>query len=170
MLRTQGMSFLEHKECPSSNTRNVFLRPQGMFFFEHKECLSSNTRNVLLRTQGMSCFEHKECLSWNTRNVLLRTRGMSFLEHKECLSPNTRNFSAVLCALPFRQCNKWNTAMCSDPFGCVRTHSDVFGRNRIRLSTFGGVWTHLKILRLLMFFRMILISFGCFLTSGAYFY
>ena len=90
------MSFFEHRECLSSNTRNVFPRTQGMFS---------------LRTQGMSCFERKECLSSNTRNVVLQTHKMFFFEHKECPSWNTRKFSAVLCALPFRQCNKRNTAI-----------------------------------------------------------
>ena len=94
-----------------------------MSFIEHKECLSSNTRNVFLRTRGMSCFEQKECLSWNTRNVPLRTQGMSFLEHKECLSLSTRNFSAVLCALPFRQCNKRNTANCGRRTKCGQNMS-----------------------------------------------
>merc|ERR1712185_607776 len=74
-FRTQGMSFFEYKECPSSNTRIVFLRTQGMFFFEHKECLSPNTRNVFLRTYGMSFAEHKDCPPSNTRNVFLRTQG-----------------------------------------------------------------------------------------------
>ena len=48
--------------------------------------------------------------SSNTRSVLPRTQGTSFFEHKECLFSNTRKFSAVLCALAFRQCNKRNTA------------------------------------------------------------
>ena len=32
----------------SRNTRNVLLRTQGISSFEHKECPASNTRNVLL--------------------------------------------------------------------------------------------------------------------------
>ena len=87
LLRTQGLSFFEHKECLSSNTRNAFLRTQGMSFFEHKDCPSSTTRNVLLRTQGLSFFEHKE---------------LSFFKHKDCSSntrncpsSNTRNFDVV---------------------------------------------------------------------------
>ena len=106
-LRTQGMSCFEHKECLSSNTRNVMLRTQGMSSFEHNECPSSNTRNVLLRTQGMSFFEQEECRSSNTRNVLLRTQGMSFFEHKECPSSNTRNvLLRTLCHKEWRKCRR----------------------------------------------------------------
>ena len=117
------MFFFEHGECPSSNRRNVFPGTRGMSFFEHRECVSSNPRDVLLRTRGMSFLEHKECHSSNARNVLLRTHGMSFLEHKDRLSSNTRNFSAVLCALPLRQCNKRNTANCGRRTKCGQNMS-----------------------------------------------
>ena len=91
LLGTQGMSSLEHKECPASNTRNVLLGTHGMFCFDHKECLASNTRNVLFQTQRMFCFEHKECSASNTKNVLLRTQRMFCLKHTEHLK-NERLF------------------------------------------------------------------------------
>ena len=91
LLRTQGMSSLEHKECPASNTRNVLLGTHGMFCFDHKECLASNTRNVLFQTQRMFCLEHKECSASNTKNVLLRTQRMFCLKHTEHLK-NERLF------------------------------------------------------------------------------
>ena len=36
---------------------SVLLGTQGMSSLEHKECPASNTRNVLLGTQEMSCLE-----------------------------------------------------------------------------------------------------------------
>ena len=70
-FRTQGMSFFEHKECPSSNTRIVFLRTQGLSFLEHEDCLSSNTRIVSLRTQGRVATSGRLGVYWK-RGVLLR--------------------------------------------------------------------------------------------------
>ena len=81
----------------ASTGSNFLLRTQGMSCFEYKECLAWNTRNVLLQTQGMSCFEHQECLAAYTRNVLLRTHGVSCFEHKECPACNATPGEGSYC-------------------------------------------------------------------------
>ena len=47
---------------------NVLVGAQGMSCLEHKECPAWDTGNVLPGTQGMSCLEHRKCPAWNTRN------------------------------------------------------------------------------------------------------
>ena len=114
-------------KCLVRNTRNVLLRTQGMSCVEHTECLAPNTRNVLLRTQGMSCFQRTECPASNTRNVLQRLASID----SSCI---VSSFMFIMLHPPTTRRQMTACGGLFDPQLCLRKHSFCsFNTNRLKM-------------------------------------
>ena len=78
----QHMSSVGTRTCLDWNTRDVLVRTQEISWFEHRKSLDSITRNLLIRTHEIFWFEHRKSSDSNTGNLLIRTQEIFWFEHR----------------------------------------------------------------------------------------